>query len=265
MLAILAACSGSNTTGPSDIPDAAKAAPTQTQSSTVAPVAPADPTEASKWSFHVEETFVRVGRLSGGPASGRVRWNGPGEANYQNNAFNSALTYFNEGDVKVFATPDGLCPGSYQVDFQSGGVDVKYRFFTYTSTIAGGACAPTPTPFPCVPGVGGNCPNPQPTPTPEPSPTPPGCIAGEPCPCTTGGVDCPEPKPSPTPPTFEQYCYYNVPGSDGKEQCMAQPGYVSWNELNHLCALDYPGIALKGFNLNPGQSAEGCLSKHDPS
>lgn len=42
---------------------------------------------------------------------------------------------------------------------------------------------------------------------------------------------------------------------------MATPGFISWNEKNHLCALAFPGVSAKGFNLNPGQSADGCLSK----
>lgn len=58
-------------------------------------------------------------------------------------------------------------------------------------------------------------------------------------------------------------CYYNVPGDDGKERCMDLPGFISWNQRNHLCALIWPGVAKNGFNLNPGQSSPGCLSKHD--
>jgi len=58
-------------------------------------------------------------------------------------------------------------------------------------------------------------------------------------------------------------CYYNVKGKNGKEKCEGTPGFNSWNEENHLCALNFPGISDKDFNLNPGQSVEGCLSKHD--
>lgn len=42
---------------------------------------------------------------------------------------------------------------------------------------------------------------------------------------------------------------------------MAEPGYISWNESNHLCELIFPGVSRSGWNLNPGQSAEGCLRK----
>jgi len=58
-------------------------------------------------------------------------------------------------------------------------------------------------------------------------------------------------------------CYYNVPGDDGKNRCLAQPGFLSWNAQNHLCGLSFPGVSSKHFELNPGQSAAGCLSKHD--
>lgn len=54
-------------------------------------------------------------------------------------------------------------------------------------------------------------------------------------------------------------CYYNVPGSNGEADCIAQPGYVSWNERNHLCGLDSPGYCNSNFNLNDGQSGDGCL------
>lgn len=59
-------------------------------------------------------------------------------------------------------------------------------------------------------------------------------------------------------------CFYNLNEVvEGQEACFAAPGYVSWNDQNHLCELLFPGVSLKGWNLNPGQSAEGCLSKLD--
>lgn len=57
-------------------------------------------------------------------------------------------------------------------------------------------------------------------------------------------------------------CYYNVSDSDGKEMCMALPGFVSWNEKNHLCALTPPGHCSADFNLNPGQSGDFDCYKH---
>lgn len=61
----------------------------------------------------------------------------------------------------------------------------------------------------------------------------------------------------------EGVCTYNVSGRNGKDRCLAEPGYISWNEKNHLCELTFPGVSRKGFNLNPGKSAEGCLRKQD--
>ena len=58
-------------------------------------------------------------------------------------------------------------------------------------------------------------------------------------------------------------CYYNVPGKLGFFECISKPGYVSWNEQNHLCSLTFPGVSDRHFELNPGQSEEGCLDKHD--
>jgi hypothetical protein len=58
-------------------------------------------------------------------------------------------------------------------------------------------------------------------------------------------------------------CFYNNQGSNGKEQCQALPGFVSWNDKNHLCELTWPGVSSDDFQLNPGKSADGCLDKHD--
>jgi hypothetical protein len=57
-------------------------------------------------------------------------------------------------------------------------------------------------------------------------------------------------------------CFYNVAGDDGKDRCFEEPGYISWNAQNHLCELKFPGIDRFLWNLNPGQSAEGCLKHH---
>jgi hypothetical protein len=58
-------------------------------------------------------------------------------------------------------------------------------------------------------------------------------------------------------------CYYNHEGKKGKEECEAQPGFVSWNSDNHLCQLAFPGISDSKYQLNPGQSDPDCLDKHD--
>lgn len=60
------------------------------------------------------------------------------------------------------------------------------------------------------------------------------------------------------------YVVHHVVASiTGHDQCLATPGAVSWNEQNNLCELTFPGISKDNFNLNPGQSADGCLDKQD--
>ncbi len=69
----------------------------------------------------------------------------------------------------------------------------------------------------------------------------------------------PEPSPSPTP---TPGCFYNVPhnqDNDGKDTCLAAPGYISWQATNHLCEIEDPGVCSADFNLNPGQSSAACL------
>jgi hypothetical protein len=50
---------------------------------------------------------------------------------------------------------------------------------------------------------------------------------------------------------------------NGHDRCLATPGFVSWIDGNHPCGLAFPGISNDLFQLNPGQSATGCLDKHD--
>ncbi len=379
-----------------DMVDTAKTAATPAPvavTPTVVPTPTPPPTsEAASWTFNVSQSEVVVGFvLANAVGVGHVTWNGPGEANYHNAAFASQTERFNTGDVKHFATPAKLCNGTYQVDWNSGGSDVKYRFFTYT----GRPCTePTPPPRPTCDVI------PDPTffgalalanetkttedvtkgtifPVGVLSPTlpqtvarpnygdpdlvysvidtvnkaeggkygdrvclvshtytitipaqlkpPPSCkdyedptftgalalanetattedvTAGSISPVGTlsptlpqtvarpasdedpktysvtdtvdkapGDLYCPVEHvysisipPQEPPPPEHGHCYYNVPGHDGKRECQAQPGFISWNEHNHLCELAFPGVAQDGFNLNPGQSDPGCLSKHD--
>jgi hypothetical protein len=74
--------------------------------------------------------------------------------------------------------------------------------------------------------------------------------------------------PPPPPPAL--WCYYEISGKqdDKPGKCAAQGGsWSSWySESGHdheQCRIAHPGVSLKGFNLNPGQSAEGCARKQD--
>jgi len=119
------------------------------------------------------------------------------------------------------------------------------------------------------------CPSPSPTPTPSPSPSP------EPTPSPSPSPE-PSPSPSPTPspeptpdPQILKFCYYEVAGNDNPkhgstkgERCEGEGGtWGAWYSNNggdhEQCRIPFPGKAKNGFNLNPGQSADGCLSKHD--
>jgi hypothetical protein len=59
---------------------------------------------------------------------------------------------------------------------------------------------------------------------------------------------------------FPGTCFYNLPAVEGsQERCLEQPGFLSWNEQNHLCELEFPGVCARRWNLNPGQSHPDCL------
>jgi len=120
-------------------------------------------------------------------------------------------------------------------------------------------CSPTPEPTPSPTPT----PTPQPTPTPNPEPTPTPTPLPSPTPTPSPSptpIPSPTPTPSPSPTPAPLSCFYNVPGNDGETICETTPGFVSWQEQNHLCEITFPGYCAKEFNLNPGQSAPGCMN-----
>ena len=123
----------------------------------------------------------------------------------------------------------------------------------------------------------------QPKPTPTPSPTP----CSQEWPSVTANTVCPSPSPTPTPrpsPTpTPGLCYYRVScgvsfgthGSsctDSNQQFICEhtsSGNVAgiWRNfgaqsLQNHCQFPVPGVSLRNFQLNPGQSAEGCRNKN---
>lgn len=74
-----------------------------------------------------------------------------------------------------------------------------------------------------------------------------------------------EPCECPAPPEPD-YCYYNISGSPGFKFafCLSTGGdWGNWNGQQNHCRYDFPGISSSFAQLTPGQSGNGCLSKHD--
>jgi len=118
------------------------------------------------------------------------------------------------------------------------------------------ACRPTPKPTP----------TPKTEPTPEPTPTP---------------TPCPDPTPTPGPRAcyYEVDCSLNAPGASSQVACQflkqqrcelppllgAGGEWGNWfgqGPSHEQCKVTFPGYSNDHFQLVPGQSAEGCLSKH---
>jgi hypothetical protein len=104
---------------------------------------------------------------------------------------------------------------------------------------------------------------------------------GEQCYPTPNPSPTPTPQPSPTPTPAPQYCYYEVdcgnqlksfltvttacPDTTKKALCEQKNGeWAKWiSQGKEHCRIALPGVSLGNFQLTPGQSAPGCLSKHD--
>lgn len=68
----------------------------------------------------------------------------------------------------------------------------------------------------------------------------------------------------------EGQCYYEVSGSSWKKKKKCEDAGGEYLDvdpklwvINMQCVFDYPGISDRDFQLTPGQSAEGCKSKHE--
>jgi len=61
-------------------------------------------------------------------------------------------------------------------------------------------------------------------------------------------------------------CFYNITGNPAFKatKCNALSGLgANWNGTENHCEIPFPGVAIDGFNLTPGQSDTGCLRKQD--
>lgn len=276
-LGALVGCGDNNqpTTAPGSVPSQPVAAtPTPAP---VAQPAEAPPEESSRWEFSADHSGATVRFVGKGFGEAQVSWNGPGSGYpaWINRAFseppNGPYT-FNPGEIHFFATPEGVCGGNFEIDLQTPAGTVAWKHVIFDP-------CPEPTPTP---------PTATPTPTPEPTPTP----TPEPTPTPT-----PEPTPTPSPTPEPGQCYYRVScgitfshGTSCTDQnqqdiCESTRSCVGgvkvgifcvgghwvsgiWRNfgeaslMNH-CQFPVPGVSLDNFQLNPGKSDAGCLSKND--
>jgi len=103
------------------------------------------------------------------------------------------------------------------------------------------------------------------------NPKPP--CRSEQCDPTPYPTPTPSPSPTPTPPVG--LCYYRVSCgvsfsnscTDHSQQLICENKQGIWinfdgNVLDNHCKFNVPGVSLSNFQLNPGQSAQGCLNKN---
>ena len=174
---------------------------------------------------------------------------------------------FNRACVQLDLTQAGVAGTPFAYTY----FDINGKEFTPSRTPEKvRECQPKPQPTPTPkPQCDGDCePTPQPTPTPTPSPSP---------------SPTPTPSPSPTPTPDPGKCYYRVScgvsvGTHGSsctdsnqeficEHTYSGPNAGIWRNfgpqnLQNHCEFPVPGVSLLNFQLNPGQSARGCLNKN---